>query len=284
MPDLALKVDVDTFRGMKEGVPAIAQVLDDYGLKASFFISFGPDRSGLAVLQLLRPSFLRKMIRTNAPGLYGWKTALYGTLLRAPMIGIDFPERTQDLIKAGHEVACHAWDHRLWQDWLPYMSTVRLRRWFTHMIDAYTSLTGKAPASFGAPGWRMDTRVLHLTKEFGFQYLSCTRAQRPFIFAENDLMEIPSNLPCIEEVGIQGVKEALTLCSDSTWPSVLPVHAEVEGGMYLHGFSDVLSHAISLGYSFHTVHDIATNIEISGLPFRRLRTGIIKGRGFPCAI
>ena len=71
MPDLALKVDVDTFRGMKEGVPAIAEILTGYGLKASFFISFGPDRSGLAVLQLLRPSFLKKMIRTNAPGLYG---------------------------------------------------------------------------------------------------------------------------------------------------------------------------------------------------------------------
>src|SRR5208337_3093009 len=153
MTDLALKVDVDTFRGMKEGVPALAAILQEFNLQASFFISYGPDRSGLAMLQLLRPSFLKKMIRTNAPGLYGWKTALYGTLLPAPMIGIAFPEVIRGLMRAGHEIACHAWDHRIWQDWLFLMSRSSIETWFQKMVDAHKGVTGLQPKAFGAPSW-----------------------------------------------------------------------------------------------------------------------------------
>ena len=41
MADLALKIDIDTFRGMKEGVPRLVAVLQERRLPASFFVSFG---------------------------------------------------------------------------------------------------------------------------------------------------------------------------------------------------------------------------------------------------
>ncbi len=284
MPDLALKVDVDTFRGMKEGVPAIAAILAEYGLKASFFISFGPDRSGLAVLQLLRPSFLKKMIRTNAPGLYGWKTALYGTLLRAPMIGMDFPEITQGLIKAGHEVACHAWDHRLWQDWLFLMSRNSIEAWFAKMVGAYFQITGTLPKAFGAPSWMMDKRSLEVVATYNLSYLSCTRAPAPFVFAENSMIEVPSNMPCIEEVGTEGVMAAIKDRAESHIPQVLPVHAEVEGMVYQEKFKEMLTLAVSLGYRICTVEDIALGLEKEKLPVRPLTMGLIPGRAFKCAV
>ncbi|HOM28957.1 MAG TPA: polysaccharide deacetylase family protein [Deltaproteobacteria bacterium] len=284
MPLLALKIDIDTYQGMKTGLPRIREVLGEFSLKGSFYLSFGPDRSGLAVLQLLRPRFLIKMLRTNAPALYGKRTLLYGTLLPAPLIALGFPEQVRSLAEEGHDVACHAWDHRLWQDWLPFMSMDMRRRWFAKMMDAYESLVGKRPESFGAPGWRVDERGLSLAAELGFRYLSCTRAPRPFIFAENGLPEIPSNLPCIEEVGVQGVKAALSSHAQESDPFVLPVHAEVEGGIHLNAFREILAHAVSCGYSFHTLHDLASGVAMSELPVRRLRIGNVHGRGFPCAV
>jgi undecaprenyl phosphate-alpha-L-ara4FN deformylase len=284
MPDLGLKVDVDTFRGMKEGVPAIAEILCEYGLKASFFISFGPDRSGLAVLQLLRPSFLKKMIRTNAPGLYGWKTALYGTLLRAPMIGIDFPEMIQGLIKAGHEVACHAWDHRLWQDWLFLMSRSSIEKWFARMVGAYVRTTDTYPKAFGAPSWMMDKRSLEVVATYNFSYLSCTRAQGPFVFAENSMIEVPSNMPCIEEAGVDGVMAAIKDRADSPVPQVLPVHAEVEGMLFQEQFKLMLKRAVSLGYRICPVEKIASGLEKDKLLVRPLTMGLIPGRAFKCAV
>jgi undecaprenyl phosphate-alpha-L-ara4FN deformylase len=284
MPDLALKVDVDTFRGMKEGVPAIAEILADYGLKASFFISFGPDRSGLAMLQLLRPSFLKKMIRTNAPGLYGWKTALYGTLLRAPMIGIDFPEITQGLIKAGHEVACHAWDHRLWQDWLFLMSRNSIEAWFAKMVGAYFQIMGSLPKAFGAPSWVMNNKSLKVAATYNLSYLSCTRAPEPFVFAENSMIEVPSNMPCIEEVGADGVMAAIKDKAEGIVPQVLPIHAEVEGMMFQGQFRKMLDLALSLGYRICLVQDIATGLDKDKLPVRPLNMGLIPGRAFKCAV
>ncbi len=284
MPDLALKVDVDTFRGMNEGVPAIAEILAEYGLNASFFISFGPDRSGLAVLQLLRPSFLKKMIRTNAPGLYGWKTALYGTLLRAPMIGMDFPETIRGLMMSGHEVACHAWDHRLWQDWLFLMSRSSIEAWFAKMAGAYFHITGSVPKSFGAPSWMMDKRSLEVVATYNLSYLSCTRAPAPFVFAENSMIEVPSNMPCIEEVGTDGVMAAIKDRSDSPVPQVLPVHAEVEGMVYQGQFKEILNLAVSLGYRICPVHEIASGLKKDRLPIRPLTMGLIPGRAFKCAV
>jgi undecaprenyl phosphate-alpha-L-ara4FN deformylase len=43
---LGLKIDVDTRRGMEEGVPALLSALASAGVPATFFLSFGPDNSG----------------------------------------------------------------------------------------------------------------------------------------------------------------------------------------------------------------------------------------------
>ena len=109
---LGIKIDVDTYQGMKHGVPRLLDILGNYDIKGSFFLSIGPDASGRAILQLIRnPLFLKKMVRTNAVGLYGLRTALYGTLLPSPMIALSFPDIVRQVITQGHEVQFHAWDH-----------------------------------------------------------------------------------------------------------------------------------------------------------------------------
>ena len=84
---LALKIDVDTLRGTREGVPALLDLLKRHGAGATFLFSLGPDHTGRAIKRALRPGFMQKVGRTSVVSHYGLRTLLYGTLLPGPDIG-----------------------------------------------------------------------------------------------------------------------------------------------------------------------------------------------------
>ena len=285
MPMLGLKIDVDTYEGMKKGVPSLLQTLKQYNLKATFFLSIGPDNSGRAILQLIKnPLFLKKMMRTNAPALYGWKTAFNGTLLPAPMIALSFPEIVKDIINAGHEVEFHAWDHRRWQDELSSKSEDWIKNWFEDGIKGFEKLTGRKPAAFGAPSWTINDLVLSIIRQYKFDYLSCTRAKSPFIHQAINILEIPSNLPCFEEVDTRkGVSIISELIKDGN-VHVLPVHAEVEGGIFQNQFRELLEKALSQNIEIVPLKTIKDKIDIKNLPVRKYKMALLPGRHSACAV
>ena len=82
MRRLSIRVDVDTHTGLRDGVPRLLDLLLRLGVRASFFITMGPDNSGRAIRRLFtRKGFARKMARTNALRTYALRTILSGTLL-----------------------------------------------------------------------------------------------------------------------------------------------------------------------------------------------------------
>src|SRR2546430_12864326 len=81
---LALKVDVDTDRGTRIGVPNLVADCKNVGAPACFLFSLGPDQTGRAVTRVFRPGFFKKVSRTSVLELYGVRTLLNGTFLPAP--------------------------------------------------------------------------------------------------------------------------------------------------------------------------------------------------------
>ena len=285
MPMLGLKIDVDTYWGMKNGVPCLLQTLKEFNLKGTFFLSIGPDNSGRAALQLIKnPLFLRKMMRTKAAALYGWKTALYGTLLPAPMIALSFPEIVKEIIAAGHEVQFHAWDHRRWQDELANKSESWIRQWFAKGIAGFEKLTGNKPTAFGAPSWLIDDRVMAIIKEYKFEYLSCTRAKTLFIHEIANVLEIPSDLPCFEEIAAQKSVSIISELIKYGDTHVLPVHAEVEGGMFNEKFKQLLKSALDMGSSIVPLKEIKSKLTLQDIPVRKYKMELLPGRHSACAV
>ncbi len=282
---LGLKIDVDTYIGMKQGVPRLLSILSRFGIQATFYLSMGPDASGRAILQLVKnPRFLKKMLRTNAGRLYGMKTALYGTLLPSPLIALSFPDLVEQILSAGHEVEFHAWDHRRWQDELHRRSSEWIEDWFEKGVSAYRKMVRQEPSSFGAPAWLIDDRVLEVLQRYSFRYLSCTRAKEPFIHEISGLMEIPSDLPCLEEVGVpRGVPTILQILKDGGI-HVLPVHAEVEGGAWSRYFVEICETIRGMDLEILPLSKIRELLVSANLPVRKYRMELLPGRAAPCAV
>ena len=293
--EIVLKIDVDTRRGMKKGVPNLLELLDRLEIKASFFLSFGPDTSGRAIFNIFRKKgFLKKMIRTRAPSMYGLAAIFYGTLLPAPMIASAFGGLVRRIEDEGHEVALHAWNHRLWQDHLWDMSREDVEREIYSMHKAYRELLGSDPQGAGAPGWIVSPISLEIQDSLNLKYASDTRMGSPFIARlEGKIyktIQIPSNQPCIEElVGLEGVTEETLVPRQigalrENGVNVMPVHAEVEGVKYLPYFERFLQEARSMGYTCVRMIDIAGKVVRSRLPTVEIKFGLIPGRAGGVAV
>ncbi|HEY2340946.1 MAG TPA: hypothetical protein VGH75_10485, partial [Steroidobacteraceae bacterium] len=68
---IALKVDVDTYRGTREGAVHLATLLERLGVRATFLFSLGPDHTGRAIRRAFRRGFLGKVKRTSVLEHYG---------------------------------------------------------------------------------------------------------------------------------------------------------------------------------------------------------------------
>lgn len=264
---LALKLDIDTLTGYTEGLPALLDLFDKKGIKASIFFSMGPDNSGKAIRRVARKGFVKKMIRTKAPSTYGLKTLLYGTLLPAPQIVEKKPEILQRSA-IGHDCGIHAWDHVLIQDSLGNMTPDDIRTEYKKAFDLFERVTGRRARSAAAPGWQATADSFAVMDEFALDYASDTRGQGPF-YPEirghvYQTLQIPTTLSTMDEL----IGHYPDLSMTDLWlnemrqeTEVLTIHAEMEGRSKLGEFESFVDGMLSSGAKFITLGEIARTMR-----------------------
>jgi len=235
---IALRVDVDTYRGTRDGVPRLVDTLARHGVKATFYFSVGPDNMGRHLWRLLRPSFLIKMLRSNAASLYGWGILFAGTLWPGRVIGRHLGKVIRDADAAGHDIGLHAWDHQRWQRQAPRMDVQALYEELSRGTDMLSELIGRRPDTSAAAGWVCNERVLEAKSMLGFRYNSDCRGRGVFIPARDGreyAVQVPTTMPTYDElIGRRGVtddnyNERLLDYLRPDGLNVLTIHAEVEG-------------------------------------------------------
>jgi len=293
---VALKIDVDTYRGTREGTVRLAALLERLGVRATFLFSLGPDHTGRAIKRALRRGFLGKVKRTSVVEHYGVRTLLYGVLLPGPRIGERCAEVMRDIAGRGFEVGVHTWDHVRWQDGVARASEPWTRRELTLARDQFAEIFGRAPLVHGAAGWQMNRHVPALEQELGFRYASDTRGTGPFLpvvdHGTGGVPQLPTTLPTFDELigradlgGTDPVEHLLELTKEAEGrDQVFTLHSELEGGAYLGSFERLLRAWRERGIELADLAAYAARLDFASLPHCRIVSGTVEGRSGTLAL
>jgi len=267
---MGLRIDVDTLRGTRIGVPNLLGLLARHQIRATFFFSVGQDNMGRHLWRLIRPAFLAKMLRTRAIRLYGWDTLLRGTIFPGPVIGRRCPGPMRKAAEAGHEAGLHAWDHHCWQTRVERMDQYTVTREIQQGNDLLIDILGRSPSCEASPSWRVTPEALQALDRFPFRFHSDCRGHsifRPVVEGRPLAhVQVPTTLPTYDEV--IGLK-----CNPETYNdyllgmirpdrlNVLTIHAEVEGIACLPLFREFLEKARQRDIVLEPLGDILSRTE-----------------------
>jgi undecaprenyl phosphate-alpha-L-ara4FN deformylase len=286
---IALKIDVDTYRGTREGVPRLADLLDRTEARATFLFSLGPDHTGRAVRRAFRRGFVGKVRRTSVVKHYGVKTLLYGTLLPGPHIGRRCRDTLRRVAERGFQVGVHTYDHVRWQDGVASAGESWTRRELTLARDQFAEVFGRPPQVHGAAGWQVNRYVPELEAELGFTYASDARGTCPFVPVSEGKVarvpQLPTTLPTLDELigrrdleGQDPIDHLLELTQRSDRDHVYTLHAELEGGAYAEAFERLLRGWQSRGVELTDLASYAATLDFKSLPRYAMEEGSVAGR------
>ena len=293
---LALKIDVDTDRGTREGVPRLIEILRRYGAGATFLFSLGPDHTGRALKRVFRPGFLKKVSRTSVVEHYGVRTLLYGTLLPGPDIGRRNAGVMRGARDAGFEVGIHTFDHIKWQDHVAERDAAWTLKEMQRACDRYTEIFDCAAHTHGAAGWQMNAHAFRLTAELGFRYASDTRGTHPFLPVCDGVAvpcpQLPTTLPTLDELigrddmTAENVHRQLLGMTrvDALSGHVYTLHAELEGRKFAPVFERLLEGWLAQGYTLASLADYSRGLDFAALPRHAVIRGTVPGRSGTLAV
>lgn len=293
MAQIALKIDVDTLRGTREGVPTLVRLLENAKARATFLFSLGPDHTGWALRRALRPGFLKKVARTSVLEHYGLKTLLYGVLLPGPDIGRRAATEMRAVRDAGFECGIHTWDHVRWQDNVRQRgrdwTLAQMQKSYTRFIEIF----GAAPTTHGAAGWQMNDHAFAQLDAWQMDYASDGRGHGPYrpTLGGQPLaqVQLPTTLPTFDErLGVNGadasevVRQLLALTepdpTNHATAHVFTLHAELEGQKLAPFFAELLAGWRAQGHALVALADYYATLKLDDLPLYPISWGEIPGR------
>jgi len=270
---------------MQEGLPRLLDMFAKRSIRASVFVSMGPDHSGRAIRRIVtKRGFLVKMLRTRAVSLYGPRTILYGTLLPGPRIAEGNAGLFRRIEAEGHEAGVHGWDHVRWQDGLPRFKEDVIARELSKAFAVFETITGRKPRATAAPGWIANEASLAVQDGLGLLYSSDVRGRFPFVPRVGrrvfSTLQIPTTLPTLDEMigreDLFGGQGPAVRSSNEDWiadwliaearrrarehpgaPVVHTIHTEVEGMSRAPLFADLLDRLLAEGARFVRLDEIA---------------------------
>lgn len=169
--EFVLRVDLESYRGIRENLPKLLDLLKKYNLKASFYLVMGGESN---IFELIK--YRKKMISSGKRQIKVWP---FKEKIRMAFFPKDFVKENIKILKRildeGHELGLHGWKHR---EWTRGLEDIDLRKRIKQAKKKYFYYFGREPVSFASPGFNTSEKVLKILKEEGIRYISDFSGER----------------------------------------------------------------------------------------------------------
>jgi uncharacterized protein YoaH (UPF0181 family) len=211
--NFAIRVDIDTVKGLVDGVPRVLDLCEDLGIRTTFFSCVGRDTAARAFLRSPR---IARHAAVNPLRKYG-----LGEILGS-LKGLRFADHT-DIFRrikdSDHEIQLHGYDHVEWVNHIRECDAEGTERMISRGIEEFERILGSRPQAFASPAFEVTSHVLKAEEKLGFLYAGDYRVEGdciPFRPGDSGVLQIPVNAPLIEDLVARGLSdgEIINLLAD----------------------------------------------------------------------
>lgn len=168
---VGLRVDIDTVKDA-EVLPVLLEILDEYDLKATFFVTTGRDNLAKNLKNYRNPLRLIKKIPQ-----YGLTSVLYSLILKRE---VQESRNLNLILDKGHELGLHGYDHYTWMNYPDSFTKERIRDFISNGCERVEKAFGCYPNSFASPGFKTNSSFLSVLEAFRFKYSSDFIGEKAF--------------------------------------------------------------------------------------------------------
>lgn len=198
-----IRVDIDHV-GDIHALSETLDLLDDFGVKATFFVAMGPDEAGKNMFKYLKRPWALGRAR---PMRFGFWNLMRGLLCPEHME--SHGDELREIKKCGHEVGLHGYGHYGWVKDGGKNAGLQIEKGRALFEDVFDC----PPKSFASPGFTVNQEILRNLADF--EYSSDFIFKEPFYPKLNgekfNTLQIPVSIKSIGEFDIDGLNNRQVL-------------------------------------------------------------------------
>ncbi|MHA2357489.1 MAG: hypothetical protein ACXABK_01800 [Candidatus Heimdallarchaeaceae archaeon] len=206
-----LRVDIDTYEGLKIGLPKVIDFVEKHNIPATIYLGLGKYATGRNIFRIIKSKDMKKRIapwKRNHP-----KSIFRGILLPSGKIGEEEKEQlreynSKDLI----EFHPHGYNHVKWSSSFANSSYEKTCDFINKFTEEYETIFKQKPIANAAPNFQINQFYFDELKKRKFNFSSDIQYSNPFyiVFCNDksntdscQILQLPVTEPSIEELILQ---------------------------------------------------------------------------------
>jgi len=155
MKSFVIRIDLESSKGIAEGLPKLLKLFKTHDIKVSFYLTMGGESTIFEIL--------KNRGKMESSGQRKIKIWSFWEKVRMVLLPRDFAKKNKKLLckilEEGHELGLHGYKHRAWTR---NLENLDIELEVDKMVARYKKFFGRSPISFTSPGFNINEKVVEV--------------------------------------------------------------------------------------------------------------------------